>query len=145
MVTNYDIDKLLYRSFKTAIVTAAGASSPIIPITGEVFNGNRPLDSCGEDITIRTMSVVGDGYPQDAVTNVNVYVNDIAESHGGYVRNGARLDALSSAVADYIRTLNYPNVEVAVDTISEVQLEAVHQHFVNFRLRVYVYGDLTTN
>ena len=140
MITNYDIDKKLYRSFKAATTAPA-----VIPITGAVYNGDRALNSNGEDITIRTMSVDGDGFPQDAIVNVNVYVNDIAEGNGGYVRNGVRLESLSKAVADFIETLRYPNMEVAVEAISEVPLEVVNQHFVNFRLRVYVYGVLTTN
>lgn len=139
MITNYDIDKKLYRSFKAA------ASTHAVPITGDVYNGDRPLNSDREDITIRTMNVVGDNYPQNAIVNVNVYVNDKAESNGGYVRDGGRLDALAKTVADYIETIRYPNAEVAVEAISEVSLENVHQHFVNFRLRVYVYGILTTN
>lgn len=143
MITNYDIDKLLYASIKARFEMPQTPVSGIVYIGGGVYNGDRPLNSKAEDITIRTLSIVGDGFPQEAVTNVNVYVPDVSESEGGYVRNGKRLEILSEAVADYISTLSYHKMAVAVDTIAEVPLEQVHQHYVNFRLRVYVYGEIS--
>lgn len=143
MITNYDIDKLLYASIKARFEMPQTPVSGIVYISGGVYNGDRPLNSKVEDITIRTLSIAGDGFPQEAVTNVNVYVPDVAESEGGYVRDGKRLEILSNAVADYISTLSYPNMAVAVDTIAEVPLEHVRQHYVNFRLRVYVYGEIS--
>ena len=145
MITNYDIDKKLYASLKERFEMPQTPVPGMVYVSGGVYNGDRPLNSESEDMTVRTLSVVGDGFPQEAVTNVNVYVADVAEAGGGYVRDGKMLEILSEAVADYIETLSYPNMAVSVDTIAEVPLEQVHQHYVNFRLRVYVYGEISNN
>lgn len=145
MITNYDIDKKLYASLKERFEMPQTPVPGMVYVNGGVYNGDRPLNSESEDMTVRTISVVGDGFPQEAVTNVNVYVADVAEQNGGYVRNGKRLETLSKAVADYIETLSYPNMAVAVDTIAEVDLESVNQHYVNLRLRVYVYVEISNN
>ena len=137
MITNYDIDKKLYRLFKAAV------SSHTVPITGVVYNGNRPLNSKNEDITIRTMSIAGDGFPQEALTNINCYVNDIAESHGGYVKDGVRLDALSKAIVDFIDTIEIPNTAFEVENITEVSEEAIHQHYLNVRVRTDIYAEIS--
>lgn len=137
MITNYDIDKKLYRLFKAAV------SIHTVPITGVVYNGNRPLNSKNEDITIRTMSIAGDGFPQEALTNINCYVNDIAESHGGYVKDGVRLDALSKAIVDFIDTIEIPNTAFEVENITEVSEEAIHQHYLNVRVRTDIYAEIS--
>lgn len=134
MITNYDIDKKLYKLFKQAV------ESNVIPITGDVYNGDRPLNSTGEDITIRTMSVGGDGFPQNALTNVNCYVSDIAEDHGGFVRNGARLDQLSEAIVGFVDTLNIPYTSTFVENIVEIDEPNIRQHYLNVRMRTDVYN-----
>lgn len=136
MNTSYDIDKTLYRSLKAAV------QAHTIPINGGVYNGDRPLNSKAEDITVRSLSVVSDGFPQDAVVNVNVYVPDIAEGHGGYVRDGARLDVLSKSVMNYLSSLVYDCVDVYVDNVTEIDEQEIHQHYVNFRVRLYINADL---
>jgi hypothetical protein len=110
-----------------------------------VYNGDRLLNSTAEDITVRTLSLSGDGFPQDALVNVNVYVPDIVEHGGGYVRDGARLAVLSKAVTDFIETLEYPNAELAVEAVTEIAVEPIHQHYLNFRLRLTVYHYMTSN
>lgn len=136
MITNYDLDKTLYRLFKAAV------ASDIVPITGDVYNGDRPLNSDEEDITIRTLSIGGDGFPQNALTNINCYVNDIAEKHGGYVRNGARLDQLSTAIVGFIDSIEIPNTAFEVDAVTEIADTAVRQHYLNVRVRTDIYAEI---
>ena len=142
MITNYDIDELFYASIKARFEMPQTPVSGIVYISGGVYNGDRPLNSKAEDITIRTISIVGDGFPQEAVTNVNVYVSDVAEFNGGYVRNGKRLEVLSNAVKDYIKTLIYKNVDINIDSMTEVNLESVGQHYMNIRMKVTVYENI---
>lgn len=141
MITTYELDKTLYRLFTEAV------GEGVVPIEGEVYNGDRPLNSDGEDITIRTMSMRGDGFPQNALTNINCYVNDIAESHGGYVRNGARLDQLSAAIVGFIDSIEIPNTAFEVDAVTEIADTAVRQHYLNVRVRTDIYAEIneTTN
>ena len=136
MMTNYDIDKKLYRLFRQAVANGT------IPITGEVYNGDRPLNSEAEDITVRTMSVNGDGYVQTTVMNVNVYVPDIAEDHGGFVRDGRRLSQLANAVTDFIENVIIVNVNVLMEAMTELAEQEIRQHYINFRVRIDVYADM---
>ena len=136
MITNYDIDRKLYRLIKEAVANGT------IPITGGVWNGDRPLNSDGEDITVRTMSVNGDGYEQTTTMNVNVYVPDIAEDHGGFVRNGRRLSELANAVTDFIENIIIVNVNVLMEAMTEMAEKDIRQHYINFRVRIDVYADM---
>lgn len=136
MITTYDLDKTLYRLFTAAV------ADDIVPITGEVYNGDRQLNSDGEDITIRTMSMKGDGFPQNALTNINCYVNDIAESQGGYVRDGNRLDQLSEAIVNFIDSIEIPNTAFEVDAVTEIADTAVRQHYLNVRVRTDIYAEI---
>lgn len=145
MITNYELDKVLYRLFVNATkpdTNTTPVTPAIVPITGSVYNGDRPLNSNGEDITIQTLSISGDGFPQDALTNINCYVNDIAERHGGYVRNGKRLDELSEAIIGFIDSIEIPNTAFEVDAATEIADTAVHQHYLNVRVRTDIYAEI---
>lgn len=135
MITNYYIDKKLYRSLVEAV------QNHEVSITGAVYNGDRPLSSTGEDITVRTMSVDGDGFPQDAITNVNCYVCDIAEDDGGYVRDGARLSELADELVGFFEALDYPNASLMVEAVTEIAETSIRQHYINIRLRLFVFED----
>lgn len=157
MITNYELDRVLYRLFRCGMqkdgirelsdvsdieLKAAIFMEDKPHITGTVYNGDRPLNSNSEDITIRTLSIGGDGFPQNAMTNINCYVNDIAEFHGGYVRNGARLDQLSEAIVDFIDSIEIPNTAFEVDAATEIADTAVHQHYLNVRVRTDIYAEI---
>lgn len=136
MITIYDLDKTLYKLFKDAV------KRKLVPILGEVYNGDRPLNSCGEDITIRTLSMMGDGFPQNAMTNINCYVPDIAENHGGFVRDGRRLSQLSTAIVDFIDSIEIPNTAFEVDAVTEIAESAIRQHYLNVRVRTDIYAEI---
>lgn len=139
MVTPYDIETMLYKSFRSA----AQGDAPLISISGDVYNGDRPLNSSKEDITIKTLSLSGDGFPQEAIVNVNIYVQDIAENECGYVRDGARLSSISTSVVSVVESLSYENTSVIVDNVSEITEEVIKQHYINVRLRIIVYGNIS--
>jgi hypothetical protein len=136
MITNYDIDRMLYRLFKAAVTLHT------IPINGDAYNGDRPLNSDMEDITVKTLSVSGDGFPQNALTNINCYVKDIAEDGGGYVRDGRRLDDLSRDIVDFIDTIEIPNTTLEVEAATEIAETAIHQHYLNVRVRTIIYAEI---
>lgn len=142
MITNYDIEKNLYRSLKAEFVRP---STPLVGHTyigGMVYNGDRPLNSQDEDITVKTIATSGDGFPQYSTVNINIYVPDLAENHGGFVRNGKRLAELSKAVVDLVETFNYPNTATFVESQTEIPLDAVKQHYMNIRVRVDIYAEI---
>ena len=142
MVTNYDIETKIFRSLKAEFEKPKRPISGHTYIGGMVYNGDRPINSQGEDITVKTIATSGDGFPQDATVNINVYVPDVAESRNSYVRDGKRLSVLSKAVVAFIETLNYPNTALFVETQTEIPLEAVHQHYTNIRVRIDVYEEM---
>jgi len=138
MVTTYDIETLLYK----ALHDATQGLSPLLSISGAVYNGDRPMNSAKEDITVKTLSLAGDGFPQDAIVNVNAYVPDVAFSNGGYVRDGVRLSAISTSVLSLIESLAYDNASVMVESVAEIDEETIRQHYVNIRIRMMVYGNI---
>lgn len=138
MVTIYEINEALYQRF----VTATSGNHPAISIGGGVFNKDRD-GSFGEDIVVITTNVVGDQFPQTALANINAYTFDVLESGNGHVRNGLRLSQLTKAITDYLEALVFDNMELEVENIAEIAEKDLNQHYVNFRVRLFVYDNFS--
>ena len=138
MVTNYEINEVLYHCFDEA----TKGSNPKIAINGGVFNKDRE-GSLGEDIVIITTSVAGDLFPQTALVNINAYTFDVLEQCNGYVRNGIRLAQLTKAISNYLEGLLFDNMEFEVENIAEIAEKDLHQHYVNFRVRLFIYDNFS--
>ena len=61
----------------------------------------------------------------------------------GYVRNGLRLSQLTKAISDYLETLVFDNMELEIENIAEVEEKDLHQHYANFRVRLFIYGNFS--
>lgn len=138
MVTNYEINEAFYQCF----VEATQGETPTIGISGEVCNKDRS-EAKGEDIVVITGNVVGDEFPQTAVTNINAYAYDVLEDGIGYVRNGLLLSQLTKAISDYLETLVFDNMELEIENIAEVEEKDLHQHYANFRVRLFIYDNFS--
>lgn len=105
-------------------------------ITGDIYkDGTRPLDSKKEDVIVNFISGV-DGQIQEGFVNVNVYVPDIDNGGGGYVRNVARCRVIEIALntlAQSLTTSEYHFTLAAM--IKTYKAEGISQHFVNAKLQ----------
>lgn len=138
MVTDSEINEVFYQCF----VEATQGQNPAISIGGVVCNKDRE-ETIGEDIVVITTNVVGDEFPQTAVTNINAYTHDMLEDGIGYVRNGLRLSQLTKAISDYLETLVFDNMELEIENIAEVEEKDLHQHYANFRVRLFIYDNFS--
>lgn len=138
MVTDSEINEVFYQRF----VEATQGENPAISIGGVVCNKDRE-ETIGEDIVVITTGVVGDEFPQNALVNINAYTFDVPESGNGFVRNGQRLSELVKAIADYLETLVFDNMEFVVENIAEVEEKSINQHYKNFRVRLFIYDNFS--
>lgn len=138
MVTDSEINEVFYQCF----VEATQGQNPAISIGGVVCNKDRE-ETIGEDIVVITTNVVGDEFPQNALVNINAYTFDVPESGNGLVRNGQRLSQLAKAIARYLDGLSFPNMELVIENIAEVEEKSINQHYKNFRVRLFIYDNFS--
>lgn len=140
MVTPYEINEALF----ACLLAATQGNNPTIGIGGQVFNKDRD-GSFGEDLVVITTNVVGDEFPQTALANINAYVFDVMEDGNGYVRDGLRLSQLTKAISSFLDSLLFDNMELEIENIAEIEERDLHQHYVNFRVRLFVYDNFSKN
>lgn len=112
-------------------------------LSGGIYTQDeRPDDSPKEDVVINTIATDIAGYPQRAISNVNVYVPDLVLSIDGRSQskaNGARLDELAQAVLSVIEAERLPYLELFASSLHYLRDERTRQHFVNIRIEWYLH------
>ncbi len=110
-------------------------------ISGGVYKSNdRPLNSDKEDVEVNTIALTQEPYPQEGVSNINIYVPDMEISIGGIQQlkaNKTRLKAISEKVKELI--LADRKVCFKIDLENVVRDPNIGQHFVNIRLSYNYY------
>lgn len=130
MVTTFDIDKVMYH-----LLMDAGIGDIISG--GIYYQGERPTDSKREDIVVNHISLTMDAIPQQAVTNVNVYVGDVSARVDGKeinVANHSRIEEISKAVIRAIVEARVSGYAFKVANMTVVEESSVPQHFANIRV-----------
>lgn len=137
--TRDDINVMLWQRLKEL------AGDGTLPITGEVYNGDRDLAHVGEDVTVDTTMVTGSGNRKRADVNINVFADDMARSSNVYVSDDARLAELSEPLAAFIESIDSVFPELGLIDYTETKLEEpdLRQHYNNFLIRLnnYDYND----
>lgn len=134
MKTALDQDTAIYRLLNITAVTSV--------ISGSIYKGNRPADSILEDIVINTITL-GDGTRQHGVSNVNIYVPDIATTISGkqqFLTNTARLITLANIVNPLLEETDGDDFVLWIDSTQIIDEPEIKQHFMNIRLEVQMYN-----
>ena len=133
MISTFDIETIIYDVLNVASLKSI--------ISGDVYKSDdRPLNSDKEDIEINTIALTQEPYPQQGISNINIYVPDMEVSIDGKQQlkaNKARLKAISDKVKELI--LSYRKVCFMIDLENIVKDSDIKQHFVNIRLSYNYY------
>lgn len=129
MRTIGDLESLLFRILK---------EDETLEVTGGIYLGtDRPIDSQLEDIEINSINLTQNYLPQLGVSNVNIYVPDIAVTINGVQQmkaNRGRLDELSKHVLSLIRGTVIKGSTVTPAFQYSFAVPEINQHFTNIRL-----------
>ena len=131
-----ELNNIIWNGLKTL------ADNGTLPITGEVYNGDRDLNAVSEDVTVKSVFVrTPYEHTQRADVNVNVFTGDTPKGGNRYVPNEARLSVLSGVVSEYIKSIDYTQTNIAVTEYSETTIEepSLRQHYRNFLISVNIY------
>ena len=103
-------------------------------ISGEIYNGQRPINSVLEDITILSPSGKN-AQIQERIVNVNIYVND--EMLGTeWVEDGRRGKELAQAVWDVLDDKVTGRYWLTILDQATLKVLDVNQHCINFSLLI---------
>lgn len=105
-------------------------------ITGTIYKeGMRPLSSVAEDAIVAFMTGL-DGQIQTGALNLNIYVPDIDNGGGQFVKNGSRSRALEIIANTIIQGLKPGAYRFSLGaTIQTIPAEGTSQHFINCKIK----------
>lgn len=117
------------------------ASSLAQSITGTIYkSGMRPIDQKTEDAVISFLTGV-DAQVQSGVVNLNIYVPDIDNGGGQFVKNTARCRQLEIEGNEFVQGTKPGSYRISLAQIIQTfKAEDASQHFVNVKIRF----ELTT-
>ena len=132
MISTFDIESILYDILNVNSLKSI--------ITGSIYKSDdRPLNSQLEDIEVNTISLSQEPYPQEGVSNINIYVKDIEVNLDGIQQikaNKTRLKLISEKVKELILQ---DKTCIKIDLENIVNDSEIKQHFVNLRLSYTIY------
>ena len=105
-------------------------------ITGKIYKeGMRPLSSVAEDAIVAFMTGL-DGQIQTGALNLNIYVPDIDNGGGQFVKSGSRCRALEIIANTIIHQLKPGAYRFSLGaTIQTMPAEGTSQHFINCKIK----------
>lgn len=130
--SSIDTDAVMYRLISQAKKSGAVTASGCV-----CLEDDRPTDSQAEDITVNTTYIDGTK-PQEAVTNVNIYVSDRPATicrRQQLVQDRQRMADIGDALLAYLEVQTVHGLEFWVESDTVMRAADVGQHFRNIRLR----------
>jgi hypothetical protein len=131
--TASEIEADVYALIKASklVITSTGNT----PISGLVYKeGMRPLNALTEDISVSFLTGL-DGQVQDFIVNVNIFVKDIDNGSGVFVKNITRIKALEKLAQVVLDA--WSSTEYTLKDSDVIQAyKAENQHFINVRLKL---------
>lgn len=110
-------------------------------ITGRVTIEDRTANSTLEDVVINTITA-NQSLPQNAVSNINIYVPDKLKRIDGkqqYVQDRERLAQLVAIANTVIESANLGNgIDIYIQNYATIQERAINQHCGNIRIAVFI-------
>jgi hypothetical protein len=112
-------------------------------ISGDVYtSGDRPTNSGKEDVEINTIALTQEPYPQEGVSNINIYVPDIVVNLDGEQQQKAdktRLKLILEKVKSLLSNTKAKHVMIQIESENIIQDKDIQQHFVNLRITYFYY------
>ncbi len=126
---SFDMDSILYRILNESSVKGM--------ISGDIYAGERPLNSEKEDIAINVLTITQDSTPQTGVSNVNIFVPDIDVKISGRtqkVENRKRISTLTKEVLSILRAAKITGISLSVESQNTIAEPDISQHFSNIKI-----------
>jgi hypothetical protein len=136
MKTSFDTDTYLFELLKNAPELQA------LNLTGNVYAGNRPLNSTLEDVAINTIALTQEYLPQLGTSNINIHVKDLDVKIGGVsqkMQNRARLKQILDAVLSVVRAGMIQGVGFTIENQTVIAESSINQHYVNIRINWFIH------
>lgn len=115
------------------------ASAIKTAISGDVYKGQRPLNSDKEDVTINSLPITADQL-QKCVANVNVFVPDLTVNTGQgeeTVPNYARLEVLEGIALSALKEYQSGTHSFYVQQSTLFKDNESKSHYLNIRVEFY--------
>lgn len=135
MKNTFDTDTYLFGILKASNLLTS-------TISGNIYTGQRPLNSEAEDITINTIVLTQENPPQLGVSNINIHVLDQTVNIGGVqqkLANRLRLKTILNIVLELIRASKIEGVGYTIENQTTIQEPEIFQHYVNVRINWFIH------
>ncbi|MFS0489891.1 hypothetical protein [Leadbetterella byssophila] len=135
MKTDFDLNTTLFQTLNGNVALKSA-------LTGGVYKRQRPLNSTKEDVVINTIAVSMTSTPQQARSNVNIYVKDLDVVIDGLAQkqpNDARMKALADLAITAIKGIKIDGISVFVSQMGNFEERDIYQHFVNLRVDWHIH------
>lgn len=135
MKNTFDTDTYLFGILKASNLLTS-------TISGNIYTGQRPLNSTAEDITINTIVLTQENPPQLGVSNINIHVLDQTVNIGGVqqkLANRLRLKTILNIVLELIRASKIEGVGYTIENQTTIQEPDIFQHYVNIRINWFIH------
>lgn len=135
MISTFDIETILYDILNVASLKSI--------ISGDIYKSDdRPLNSDKEDIEINTIALTQEPYPQQGISNINIYVPDMEvsiDSKQQLKANKARLKLILEKVKLLLSNTKAKDIMIQIDSENIIPDKDIKQHFVNLRIKYFYY------
>ncbi len=135
MISVIDIESIIYDILNVPSLTGL--------ISGDVYtSGDRPTNSDKEDVEINTITLTQEPYPQEGVSNINIYVPDIVVNLDGEQQqkaNKTRLKLILEKVKSLLSNTKAKHVMIQIESENIIPDKDIKQHFVNLRIKYFYY------
>lgn len=126
-------------AIKTDIYNYLKKSELVVEVTGVLKKTSRPKNSNKEDIIISVLSNVN-GQNQEAVVNVNIYVEDNIID-GQAEEDSARIGKLSELASSILESFSVGGAVVYLEQQKVYEAEGIEWHVINNRLNYKINNE----
>lgn len=113
-------------------------------IQGDVYKGERPLNSKAEDVVITSM-LIGEGTLQQGVANVNIYVPKSYQNINGamqYIKDTKRIEDVLAVAAPVLKESFGPYYSLWTSKQADYDEPEINQTRLNFRIEFRIDANL---
>lgn len=124
MKTDIEVKDVLYQAIKGSPLEQA-----VISTGGTLYKNQRPANSGKEDIVISVLDGLS-GQSQNAVLNVNIYVQDVARGED-MIENEPRIRELSRIAVELMEDFTESGYRFKIEKQLCLKVEGVDEHCIN--------------
>lgn len=131
MKSEIEIKDILYRVIKGSALEESVAFNG-----GALYKTQRPSNSGKEDIVISVLDGLN-GQFQDAVINVNIYVQDVHRELD-MIENESRIRELSRLAIELLESYNGGDYLFEIEKQKTLRVETSNEHCINNRIKLTI-------